>query len=144
MVDKDEMTLEIIEDYNSDRLKKKKYQSTGRRDSKNVRKTDIRRDPRSALIKSLKGLVRIDNQINNMTIDTGSPVSFLKWARTKQIMKECPKIKFLPAESLILSAQFVDYNKQPILILGALKADIRSARWEVKGVSFLVLECHTR
>ena len=50
----------------------------------------------------------------------------------------------MPAERLNLSAQFVEYNKQPILILGALKADIRSAGWEVKGVSFLVTERRTR
>ena len=43
-------------------------------------------------------------------------------------------------EKLNRSAQFVDYNKQPILILGALKADIRSAGGEVKGVLFLVIE----
>ena len=50
----------------------------------------------------------------------------------------------MPAESLNLSAQVVDYNKQPILILGATKADVRSAGWEVKGVSFLVTERRTR
>ena len=43
-----------------------------------------------------------------------------------------------------MSAEFVDYHKQPILILGALKADISSAGWEVKGVSFLVTERRTR
>ena len=50
----------------------------------------------------------------------------------------------MPAESLNLSAQFFDYYKQPILILGASKANIRSAGWEVKGVSFLVTERRTR
>ena len=79
-----------------------------------------------------------------MTIDTGSRVSFLKWATAKQILEECPKTKFMPAESLNLSAQFVEYNKQPILILGALKANIRSGGWNVKGVSFLVTERGTR
>ena len=79
-----------------------------------------------------------------MTIDTGNRVSFLKWATAKQILEECPKTKFMPAESLNLSAQFVEYNKQPILILGALKANIRSGGWNVKGVSFLVTERGTR
>ena len=46
-----------------------------------VRKIDITRDPRSHKIKALKALVRIDTHIINMTIDTGSPVSFLNWKR---------------------------------------------------------------
>ena len=66
-----------------------------------------------------------------MTIDTGSPVSFLNWATTKQILEGSPNPKFIPAERLNLSAQFVNYNEHPVLILGALKADIRSAGWEV-------------
>ena len=73
-----------------------------------------------------------------MTIDTGSPASFLNWATTKQILYECLKTK------LNLLAQFVDYNKHPILVLGALKADIRSAGWEVKRISFLLTEIRTR
>ena len=50
-----------------------------------------------------------------MTIDTGSPVSYLNWATTKQILEGSPKTKFIPAERLNLSAQFIDYNKQLIL-----------------------------
>ena len=40
-----------------------------------MRKIHIRRDPTSERMKSLKALVRIDNQIINMTVDTGSPIS---------------------------------------------------------------------
>ena len=36
-------------------------------------------------------------------------------------------------ESLDQSAQFVDYNKQPIAILGAITANICSAGWELIG-----------
>ena len=79
-----------------------------------------------------------------MTIDTGSPVSYLNWATTKQILEGSPKTKFIPAERLNLSAQFIDYNEQLILILGALKAYIRSTGWEVTGVSFVVTERRTR
>ena len=62
-----------------------------------------------------------------MTIDPGSPVSFLNWTTAKTLMVGAPKIKFIPAEELNLSTQFVDYNKQPIQILGALYTSIRSA-----------------
>ena len=108
VVEKDEMSVEQIEDYISDRLNKRTDQSTGHRGSQNVRTIDIRRNTRSAQIKSLTALVRIDNQIIKMTIDTGSSVSFLNWATTKQILEECPTTKFMPAESRNLSAQFVD------------------------------------
>ena len=71
--------------------------------------------------------MKIDNLIANMTIDTGSPVSFLNWTSTKQILEGSPISKLIPAEKPNLSAQFVDYNKRPILLLGALKANLRSA-----------------
>ena len=143
IVDKDEMSIQQIGDYISDRINLIIDRNPDRNNA-NVRKIDIRIDPRSAQTKSLKALVRIENQIITMTFDTGSPVSFLNWATTRQIMEMCPQTKYMPVESLNLSAQFVDYNKQPILILGALKADIKSAGWEVKGVSFLVTERRTR
>ena len=47
-------------------------------------------------------------------------------------------------EKLNLSAQFVDYSKRPILILGALKANLRSAGWEVFGAILLVTERRMR
>ena len=56
-------------------------------DTKDVRKIDIRRDPRSHKIKALKALVKIDTHIINMTIDTRSQVSFLNWTTAKQLME---------------------------------------------------------
>ena len=41
-----------------------------------VKKIDITKDPKSNKMKSLKALVRIDQQIIHMTVDTGSPVTF--------------------------------------------------------------------
>ena len=49
----------------------------------------------------------------------------------------------IPAKKLTLATQFVDYNKQPIYVLGALKINLRSAGWEVKGAKFLVTERKT-
>ena len=112
--------------------------------SDNIEKIEIRRNPKSHQIKALKALVKIDSYILNMTIDTGSPVSLLNWATTKQILEGPSKSKFIPAEKLNLSAQFVDYNKRPILILGALKANLRSAGWEVLGAMLLVTERRMR
>ena len=91
-----------------------------------MKKNDIYGDPESEVMKSLKALTRVDNQIINMTVDTGSPVSFLSWTTAKQISEFSLKTTFVQAENQKLIAQFVDYNKHSIVILGILKADIRS------------------
>ena len=115
-----------------------------RNSSKDIQKVDIRRNTRSKQIRSLKALVGIDHRIINMTIDTGSPVSFLNWATAKQILESSKNTKFMPRENLNLTTKFVDYNKQPITILGAITTTIRSAGWEVVGASFLITERRTR
>ena len=129
-------------------MEKIKHQSNRNRDikksSKDIQKVDIRRNTRSKQIRSLKALVRIDHQFINMTIDTGSPVSFLNWATAKQILESSKNTRFIPRENLNLTTKFVDYNKQPINILGAITTTIRSAGWEVVGASFLITERRTR
>ena len=134
-------SLEQIDEY----IKQQANRKQETRDSgKDIQKVDIRRNTRSQQIRSLKALVRIDNQIINMTIDTGSPVSFLNWATAKQILETSKYTKFTPRENLNLTAHFVDYNKQPINILGSITTTIRSAGWEVVGASFLITERRTR
>ena len=81
-----------------------------------IEKIEIRRNPKSHQFKALKALVKIDSHILNMTVDTGSPVSLLNWATTKQILEGPTNSKFIPAEKLNLSAQFVDYKKRPVFI----------------------------
>ena len=71
------------------------------------------RDPTLNRVKSLKAMVRIDNQIIQLTVDTGSPVSFLNWATTKEIMEKSNKVRFIPSDKFNLQTKFVDYNKQP-------------------------------
>ena len=109
-----------------------------------VRKIDSIRDPTLKRVKSLKAMVRKDSQLIQLTVDTGSPVSFLNWATVKEVMDKSSKVRFIPSEKLNLHTKFVDYNKQPISVLGALKTNLRSAGWEVKGVTFLVTERKTR
>ena len=89
-------------------------------------------------------MVRIDNHIIQLTVDTGSPVSFLNWATAKEIMGKSSKVRFIPSEKLNLHTKFVDYNKEPIRVLGVLKTNIPSAGREVKGATFLVTERKTR
>ena len=128
-------SLEQIDEYIKQQAnKKQEIRDSG----KDIQKVDIRRNTRSQQIRSLKALVRIDHQIINMTIDTGSPVSYLYWATAKQILETLKNTKFTPRENLNLIAQFVDYNKQPINILGAMTTTIRSAGWEVVRASFYI------
>ena len=105
-----------------------------------VQKIDSIRDPTLKRVKSLKAIVRIDNRIKQLTVDTGKPVSFLNWATAKEIMDKSSKVRFIPSEKLNLHTKFVDYNIPPISVLGALKTNLRSAGWEVKGATFLVTE----
>ena len=62
--------------------------------SKKVEKNEVHRNPQSHQIKAIKALVKFDNHILNMTIDTGSPVSFLNWTSTKQILEGSLNSKF--------------------------------------------------
>ena len=92
-----------------------------------VQKIDLLRDPTSNKVKSLKAMVRIDNQIIQLTVDTGSPVSFLNWVTTKEIIDKPNKARFIPSDKLNLVTQFVDYIKQLICVLWALKTNLRSS-----------------
>ena len=89
-------------------------------------------------------MVRIGNQIIQLTVDTGSPVSFLNWATAKERLDKSNKARFIPSEKLNLITKFIDKNKQPICVLGELKTNLRPAGWEVKGATFLVTERKTR
>ena len=48
-----------------------------------TKKIDIRKDSISGRMKSLKALIRIDNQIIKTTVDTGSPISFINMTVAK-------------------------------------------------------------
>ena len=104
-----------------------------------IQKIHLLRDPMSNRVKSLKAMARIDNQIIQLTVDTGIAVSFLNWATTKEVIDESNKARIIPSDKLKLATQFVDYNKQLICVLGALKANLRSEGWEVKKATFLLL-----
>ena len=97
----------MINRYIKEKVKVNRVSETGN-DKLETKKIDIRRDSTSERMRSLKALIRIDNQILNMTVDTGSPISFLKWSVAKQILESSEKIQFTPAEQLNLPAQFVD------------------------------------
>ena len=109
-VEQNDSEIEMINRYIDEKMKEN---SDSKRVNKlETKKIDIRKDSSSGRMKSLKALIRIDNQIINMTVDTGSPISFINWTVAKQILDSSGKIQFTPAEKLYLPAQFVDYNKK--------------------------------
>ena len=118
--------IEMIDRYIEEKVRENSGSETGV-NKLETKKIDIPKDSTSGTMKSLKALIRTDNQIINMTEDTGSPISFLNWTVAKQILDSSVKIQFTPVKKLNLPAQFVDYNKRPIAILGTVKAKIRSA-----------------
>ena len=65
--------------------------------------------------------MRLENRTIQITIDTGSPVSFLNRATTKKVSDKFRKSRLSQAEKLNLAAKYDDYNKQPILVLRSLK-----------------------
>ena len=80
-----------------ERVKSKIIDANRINTTQDITKIDIRRDPRSHQTKALKALVRIKNQIINMTIDTGSPVSFLNSTTANNYWLDHPKSNsFLP------------------------------------------------
>ena len=102
----DEFEIMVVEPKSRKPLDKRFEEITSGIDDENetnvtqdIRKNDIRRDPRSHQIKALKALVRVNNKIIKMTIDTVSPVSFLNWATAKQLLEGSSEIKFIPAEN---------------------------------------------
>ena len=68
---------ERISKYVGDRINESNKKLNG--EKIRVQKIDI---PTSNRVKSLKAMVRIDNQIIQLMVDTGRPVSFLNWATT--------------------------------------------------------------
>ena len=141
-IEQNKSQREMINRYITEKVKVNRVSETGN-NKLETKKIDIRRDSTSERMKSLKALIRIDNQIINMTVDTGNPISFLNWSVAKQMLDSAGKIQFTPAVQLNLPAQFVGYNKRPIAKLGALKAKIRSAGWEVPDATFLITERKT-
>ena len=141
-IEQEDNQIEMINRYIEEKVRRNRGREPGI-NKLETKKIDIRKDSTSGRMKSLKALIRIDNQIINLTVDTGSPISFLNWAVAKQFLDSSGKIQFTRVEKLNLPAKFVEYNKRPIAILGALKAKIRSAGWEVPDATFLITERRT-
>ena len=110
---------EKISKYVKDRISETRKKSIG--EMMQVQKIDSIRDPKLKRVKSIKAMVRIHNRIIQLTVDTGSPVSFLNWATANEIMDKSSKVRFTPSEKLNLHTKFVDYNKKTDLCIGGIE-----------------------
>ena len=86
----------MINRYIKKKVKVNRVSETGN-NKLEAKKIDIRRDSTSERMKLLKALIRIDNQIIILTVDTGRPISFLNWSVAKQILDASGKIQLTPA-----------------------------------------------
>ena len=107
---------EKISKYVKDRISETRKKSIG--EMMQVQKIDSIRDPKLKRVKSIKAMVRIHKRIIQLTVDTGSPVSFLNWATANEIMDKSSKVRFTPSEKLNLYTKFVDYNKKRLCFGG--------------------------
>ena len=102
-IEQKDSQIEMINRYIEEKLKGNRESETGV-NKLETKKIDIRKDSTSGRMKSLKALIRIDNQTINMTRDTGSPISFLNWSVAKKILDSSGKTQFTPVEQLNLPA----------------------------------------
>ena len=90
--------------------------------------------------RTIKVVVKSANSFIKLTVDTGSPSSFLNKRTAKQILTTNPDAKFCPVEKLKDYVRHIDYNDQTIKVLGQLTVPVSSAGWKVDNAKFLVVE----
>ena len=78
------------------------------------------------------------------TVDTGSPVSFLNKRTCDLLLQQNPSIEFRDIARYPVDTLYVDYNKQPICLLGSIQFPISSSGWMVENAQFLVSENRAR
>ena len=78
------------------------------------------------------------------TVDTGSPVSFLNKRTCDSLLQWNPSVEFRDITRYPIDTLYVDYNKQPIRLLGSIQIPISSSGWKVDNAQFLISENRTR
>ena len=96
---------------------------------------------RNGDLKTLDAILRAGNTFIKVLVDTGSPSSFLNRDTANTILRDAKaNAKFVKFADLQLDTLYLDYNKQRILILGALHVSVTSIDWSVQNARFLVVE----
>ena len=89
---------------------------------------------------TIEVVFRSANSFIKLTVDTGSPSSFLNKRTAKQILTTNPDAKFCPVKKLKNYVRHIDYNDQTINVLGQLTVPVSSAGWKVINAKFLVVQ----
>ena len=91
--------------------------------------------------KCIDVIVRAENCFIKLTVDTGSPSSFInKFTADSLVADASTGAKFIPVKLMKHYITHIDYNDKRINILGEVVVRITSAEWEVKEARFLVVE----
>ena len=77
------------------------------------------------------------------TVDTGSPVFFLKKRTADVLLRQNLKSHFISVHNLSNETFYVDYNKKSIKIFGSLTIPVSSGGWKNDIATFLVSESKT-
>ena len=78
------------------------------------------------------------------TVDTGSPVSFLNKRFCDLLLQRNTSIEFRDIARYPVDTLYVDYNKQPIRLLGSIQIPISSGGWRVDNAQVLISENRAR
>ena len=94
--------------------------------------------------RSLSIQLRSGHSFFYSTVDTGSPVSSLNKRTCDLLLQRNPSIEFRDITRYPVDTLYVDYNKQPIRLLGSIQNPISSGGWRVDNAQFLISENRTR
>ena len=86
-------------------------------------------------------IVRAANCFKKLTVDTGSPSSFINKRTADRLLgNKATKATYCPASQMKNYVKHIDYNNKQINILGELTVRVTSAGWVVPAAKFLVVE----
>ena len=85
-------------------------------------------------------IVRSGLNFIKLTVDTGSPSSFVNKTTADKLVKSVNEAKYQPINEVKDYIRHIDYNDSVINVLGQLTLPVTSAGWEVEEAKFLVVE----
>ena len=94
--------------------------------------------------RSLSIQVRPNYSFFYSTVDTGCPVLLLNKRTCDLLLQRNPSIEFRDITRHSIDNLYVDYNLQPIRLLGSIEIPISSSGWKVDNSQFLISESITR
>ena len=95
-------------------------------------------------LRCLQILLRCNKTIFKVTVDTGSPASFVNKRTADYIVKSVPSAVVLSEKECPIDTVYVDYNRKRIELMGTLVVNVSSLGWSVKSAKTLISENRRR